>query len=149
MSINPAYWILYVFTGLYFTITSGFSRIREVMADVMAIDPYGGEAFRDGLLKVATNDQVFSQIVHGRHVPALLQEGKTITNFSKLVESMYEQLDPSDVDELRADLLSQSESSSPYDSHPPLQVRVDYAGKFLRGAERDDRPVSVLFDDWD
>jgi len=38
MSLNLAYWLLFIYVHLYFKITNGFSRIREVMADIRAIE---------------------------------------------------------------------------------------------------------------
>jgi Zn-dependent protease with chaperone function len=148
MSINPAYWILYVFVHLYFRITNGFSRIREVMADVMAMTLYGGQAFVNGLEKVVTNDAVFINIVHGRYVPQLLKEKKMITDFSKAMESVYGQLDEAKIKEMREGVLAKSTQASTYDSHPPLSVRLDYARRFGSSMMKDDRPVSTIFKSW-
>lgn len=149
MTLNPAYWLLFLYVMLYFKITNGFSRIREVMADIMAMRMYGGRAFSNGLLKVATNDIVFSEIIQSKWVPELLKEEKTITNFSKFMEVAFSGLEKKDIDELQNNLLSRSQVHRSYDSHPALKIRIDYAKKFDDVAEKDKNPAGELFDDWD
>jgi Zn-dependent protease with chaperone function len=148
MALNPAYWILLLYVTLYFKITNGFSRIREVMADIMAMRMYGGKAFRIGLLKVATNDTVFSQIIESKYVPELWKEGKTISNFTKIMEVVFEEFEKKDIEELQNHILSISQTHTIYDSHPALQVRIDYSKKFEDNPEKDKRPVGDLFDNW-
>lgn len=149
MSLNPAYWLLLLYVNLYFKITNGFSRIREVMADIRAMELYGGKAFSNGLLKVSTNDTIFSQVIQSEWVPQLLKEEKTISNFSKFMELVYKSLDKKLIDDFRTNLLQQSATHGVYDSHPALKIRIDYAKKFTEGEEKDKRTVSELFDDWD
>ncbi len=146
MSLNPAYWILFLFVRLYFKVTNGFSRIREVMADIMAMNLYGGKAFSSGLLKVATNDLVFNEVIEANLVPRFLKEEKMITDFSKFMEFAHKKLP---IKKLKLDILSTSDSHNVYDSHPALKVRTDYAKRFETLKEKDDRPVSALFDNWD
>lgn len=149
MTLNPAYWLLLLYVMLYFKITNGFSRIREVMADIMAMRLYGGKAFGNGLLKVATNDLVFSEIIQSKWVPELLKEEKTISNFSKFMEIVYKGLEKKDVAELQNNILSSKQIHSAYDSHPALKMRIDYAKKFGDESEKDSKPVGELFDNWD
>lgn len=149
MSLNPAFWLLLLYVMLYFKITNGFSRIREVMADIMAMHMYGGRAFSNGLLKVAINDLVFSEIVQLGQIPKLLNEEKTITNFSQLMDVAFNGLAKKDIDELRNNLLFISQVHGNYDSHPALKIRIDYAKKFDDVAEMDKNPARELFDDWD
>jgi len=148
MTLNPAYWLLLLYVKLYFKITNGFSRIREVMADIMAMRMYGGKAFRNGLLKVATNDTIFSEIIQSKYVPELLKEEKTISNFSKFMEIVFKGLYKKDIEEFQNHILSRSQAHSIYDSHPALKVRIDYSRKFEEGSEKDKRPVADLFDNW-
>jgi len=149
MSLNPAYWLLLLYVNLYFKITNGFSRIREVMADIRAMELYGGKAFSNGLLKVSTNDTIFSEVIQSEWVPQLLKEEKTISNFSKFMGLVYKSMDKKIVDQFRTNLLEQSPSHGVYDSHPALKTRIDYAKKFTEGEEKDKRTVSELFDSWD
>lgn len=148
MTLNPAYWLLFLYVTLYFKITNGFSRIREVMADIMAIRMYGGKAFGNGLLKVATNDTIFSEIIQSKYVPELLKEEKTISNFSKFMEIVFKGLEKKDIEEFQNHILSRSQTHSIYDSHPALKIRIDYSKKFEEGLEKDKRPVGDLFDNW-
>lgn len=149
MSFNPAYWLLLLFITLYFKITNGFSRIREVMADIRAMNLYGGRAFADGLLKVATNDIVFSEIIQGRLLSHYLEEGQTIINFSKFMELLYKNAEEKTVKEIRNLLFEESKVHNPYDSHPSLRTRINYAKKFFIGEEKNKKAVSALFDNWD
>ena len=149
MTLNPAYWLLLLYVMLYFKITNGFSRIREVMADIMAMRLYGGKAFGNGLLKVATNDFVFSEIIQSKWIPELLKEEKTISNFSKFMEIVFKGLEKKDVDELQNNILSSKQIHSAYDSHPALKMRIDYAKKFDDVQKQDKKPIGELFDDWD
>lgn len=148
MSLNPAYWLLFLYVHLYFKITNGFSRIREVMADIRAMELYSGRAFSNGLLKVATNDTIFSELIQSEWVPKLLKEKKTISNFSKFMEIVYKSVDKKAIDEFKSNLLSMSESQSVFDSHPALKTRIGYAKKFFEGEEKDKRAASELFDNW-
>jgi Zn-dependent protease with chaperone function len=149
MWLNPAYWILLVFVRLYFRLTNGFSRIREVMADVAAMTLCGGKAFGQGLLKVATNDELFVKVVHAKLVPKLLEKEKTIPNFSKTLDQAYTSIGKRALGEIQAAILSRSQTHSVYDSHPALKVRLDYAKKFETGKEKYAGPVRELFEDWD
>jgi Zn-dependent protease with chaperone function len=42
---NPAWWLLRAFTNLYLVVSSGASRLQEMLADRWAIRAYGSEAF--------------------------------------------------------------------------------------------------------
>lgn len=149
MALNPAYWSLLIYINLYFKITSGFQRIREVMADIRAMDLYGGESFGNGLLKVATNDLLFSEAVQNRYVPQLLQEGKTISNFAKIMDFVYSNFKSDGIKELQNKLLESSTTNSIYDSHPALTTRINYSKKFDSKKQDAKTPVQNLFDDWD
>ncbi len=148
MTLNPAYWLLLLYVMLYFKITNGFSRIREVMADITAMRMYGGKAFGSGLLKVATNDTIFSEIIQSKYVPELLKEEKTISNFSKFMEIVFKGLEKKDIEEFQNNILSRSQTHNVYDSHPALKIRIDYSKKFENNPEKDNRPIGDLFDNW-
>ncbi|MFA4880717.1 MAG: M48 family metalloprotease [Candidatus Doudnabacteria bacterium] len=148
MMLNPAYWLLLLYVKLYFKITNGFSRIREVMADIMAMQMYGGKAFGNGLLKIAMNDTIFSEIIQSKYVPGLLKEEKTISNFSKFMEVVFKSLNKKDIEEFQNNILSRSQIHNVYDSHPALKIRIDYSKKFEDNPGKDQRPVGDLFDNW-
>lgn len=148
-SLNPAYWILLLYVNLYFRVTSGFSRIREVMADIRSMELYGGGAFGKGLLKVAVNDGIFSESIQAKYVPDLLKKGKTIPNFSKMMDVVYQSVDEKTIEEFKSELLSKSAAHGIYDSHPALKTRIDYAKKFDQKDGREDEPLASVFDDWE
>jgi len=110
---------------------------------------YGGRAFSNGLLKVSTNDTIFSEVIQREWVPKFLKEEKTISNFSKFMELVYKSVDKKTIDEFKSNILQQSGSHGVYDSHPALKTRIDYAKKFAEGEEKDKRTASELFDNWD
>jgi len=172
MFINPAYWIFLLYTMLYFKVTSGFSRIREVMADSEAINLYGGKYFASGLMKVATNGMVYSEVIQPLWVSALLEHNLTIAYFSKSMEHFYSKMENKELEELKTKILSMRQTHDIYDSHPALKIRIDYAMKFkdrevdikqpvelsnarvdlnkiLYDTKIDESPISELFNDWD
>jgi Zn-dependent protease with chaperone function len=149
MSLNPSYWIFRWYVSLYFRITSGFSRVGEVMSDMVAMRMYGGSAFRNGLLKVATNDVIFQQVIQSQWVPEMLQEGKTISSLSSAMEYAFSQFELDELEDLQDRLLLQHEAHSSYDSHPALKIRIDYAKGFADIQGEDSSPMTRLFDDWD
>lgn len=67
------------------------------MADIMAMRMYGGKMFGNGLLKVVTNDIIFSEVIQEKYVPELLKEKKTISNFSKFMEIVFKGLEKRDI----------------------------------------------------
>ena len=74
---------------------------------------------------------------------------RTISNYSQLIESYHRKIGESELEMLKSDILSKTESVSIYDSHPPLKMRLDYAEKFDKAEINDDRPVINLFNYWD
>jgi Zn-dependent protease with chaperone function len=147
MALNPAYWTLLLFLKLFLNVTSAFSRIREVMADVRAMKLYGGESFRNGLARVAFNDAVFSVIFHGEVVPALAKENKSITDLSSTMDLLMAGLDDEKREEIKSSMANQEPSA--YDSHPPIPTRLKYSERFAGGrVEQDKGETSALFHDW-
>jgi len=172
MAINPAYWLFLLYTILYFKITNGVSRIREVMADIVAINLYGGKSFASGLMKVATNGMVYNEVIHPMWVSALLEHNLTIAYFSKSMEHFYSETDNKELEELKTKILTMRQTHDIYDSHPALKIRIDYAMKFkdrdvdvkqpmefsnawvdlnkiFDDSKIDESPISELFNDWD
>jgi Zn-dependent protease with chaperone function len=147
LALNPGYWTLLLFLRLFSTVTSAFSRIREVMADIRAMKLYGGESFAKGLVKVAFNDAVFARIVQGEVVPSLLKEEKTVANFALIMRLVTSNLS----EEKRKEISSAQLNAQPetYDSHPPVATRLLYAARFgsLKSGG-DTRESSELFRTW-
>jgi Zn-dependent protease with chaperone function len=148
MAVNPGYWILQMYASLFHRVTSSSSRLQEVMADMRAIRRCGGDAFREGLMKVAMSGPVFAEAV-GRYYQAELNTGKPpVTDPAALMRLVYEKSAPATLKKMRTDLLDLA-STSPYDSHPPLQTRLDYAAAAPNVAEASAEPVAALFDEWE
>lgn len=146
MALNPAYYVVLLFTMLYFKITQGFSRIREVMADITAMTLYGGAAFGGGLLKVATNDIIFHREIEGKHIFELLKQEKTIANFTKFMELLY---DDATMQNVGQKLFEASGDSGAYDSHPALKTRISYAKRFPQLSSAAQSQFGTLFDNWE
>lgn len=146
-ALNPGYWTLFLFIRLFSNVTSAFSRVREVMADVRAMKLYGGEPFRNGLSKIAFNDATFSLIVQCRIVPALAREHMLVSDFSAVMGLAKADLSGDQRQEI--DTILATEKPSPYDSHPTTKTRLSYSERFGFGsAERDQSEVSSLFHEW-
>jgi Zn-dependent protease with chaperone function len=147
-ALNPGYWTLFLFIRLFSNVTSAFSRVREVMADVRAMKLYGGEPFRNGLSKIAFNDATFSLIVQGGIVPALAREHKLVSDFSAVMARAKADLSSDQRQQIET-ILAREEPSS-YDSHPTTTTRLRYSERFGFGsAGRDQSEVSSLFHEWD
>lgn len=145
--VNPAWWLLSLFVALFVRVTSGFSRVREVLADVRAIDLYGGEALSAGLRKIAANESLYHHFGHERWMAALFDERKPVRHVLGFLEDVYSSLEP-DAFERGRDELAKTKAT-PYDSHPSLTFRLDYAARFTGRGEYDARPFPSLFDRWD
>jgi Zn-dependent protease with chaperone function len=147
MALNPAYWLLFIYVLLYFKITNGFSRVREVMADIRSVRLYGSKAFSDGLLQVATNDYVFSNVVEAKFVPDLLKEGKTIANIPKFLNLINK--DNNQIPDLEKAILEERESTSVYDSHPSLPHRLQYAKQLNIDKPIGKQTTESVFENWE
>jgi len=148
MALNPAYWILFFYIKLFFRITNGFSRIREVMADLNSVELYGGEAFKNGLQKIARNDIVFSELVNDKYAIELLDEEKTITSIDIIMKFAYDSIGKLGIKELDHNLLNNSKTSTPYDSHPSLEKRYKLADIYKVNKKDNSDKVNTLFEDW-
>jgi len=148
ISINPGYWILFVYVDLYSRITNGFSRIREVMADIRAMDLFGGKALSDGLLKIVLNDSILNNIVK-ENMSHFARTGEVIKNYSKAMEFACNNLEQSYIETFKATILAEDEKQTVHDSHPSLRTRIGYLSRFNPVAEASAYSVASLFDDWD
>jgi Zn-dependent protease with chaperone function len=146
--LNPAYWMMRAYVPLYFKVTSGFSRVREVMADIAALKLCGGKTFGQALLKEATNQALFSQVVQPKLLVELSRLGKKASNLSQSIETVCSSTEKSAMRDFQAALLSRAPTRGAYDSHPPLKVRLGYASKFEQRDETLGGPVQELFEDW-
>lgn len=148
VSLNPAWWILYLYTKLYFSVTGGFSRVQEVRADLRAIELTGGAEFSEGLKKISINDHLFSSVVRGDLIFDLLKKDKVISNFSKFLRLAESSMSAQERTQIEKEALEDEEESS-WDTHPPVKTRLQYASRFKTIIKGSEKPVSSLFDDWD
>jgi Zn-dependent protease with chaperone function len=59
--LNPAWWFVRAFTHLYLVVSTGASRLQEILADRWAIRAYGSAAFAAGARHVVTREVEFAQ----------------------------------------------------------------------------------------
>lgn len=148
LSYNPAYWILYYFLKLFFAVTNGFSRAREVLADKKSCELYGGNFFSNGLQKVSLNDTIFYRIVESQYVPELLKSKQVFTSFSKAMELAYDKRNKAEIEEIQKDILNFIGDEN-LSTHPKLKVRIEYAKRFENKSDKkDSRLINELFADW-
>lgn len=125
--INPACWLLVLYQLLFGYVTAGFTRLREVAADDMAISLGGATAFRAGLARVAANGRLFADTV-ARYRAAGEGEGNWFAGLYGTYErAVLGQLAPGAGTALLA-TASPDERPTPWDSHPPLATRLAGAG---------------------
>src|SRR5205823_8254931 len=77
--LNPFYWLLRGYVGLYHLIAASFSRRREFFADRFAVLAYGPQIFQRALVASHVEGSFFSQ-VGMRRVLELAHEGKGFKN---------------------------------------------------------------------
>lgn len=149
LTYNPAYWILYYFVKLYFKITNGFSRVREVLADKRACELYGGKNFSNGLKRVALNDSVFTEIVEAQYVPELLKNQQVFTDFSRAMGLAYDKSNEKIISNLEENILKFQGDES-FTTHPRMKTRMEYSKRFEdKELKVGKEKVEALFDNWD
>ena len=115
MAMNPAFWALLLFTNLFFRITNGFSRTREVMADLLAMNLYGGETFRNALIKVSIAGNVSSSELPIFALKAD-REGRSFPGLWQLAEGAFNALSQIELDTTKAKALEDGTSHGDFDS---------------------------------
>lgn len=150
IALNPALWILAAYRILFNVMTSGFSRIREVLADKTAIALFGYQNFTNGLMRVARNDYVFSSYFVPEMLKMLTEEGKMYTNIFQTMDQTYKSIKQNHLTDIDKSILEQ-EKPSIFDSHPAMKDRLAYAKQFEVQPEHktDNADFKTLFKDWD
>lgn len=148
IALNPAWWIMLFYTKLYFAVTGGFQRAKEVRADLNAIQLTGGKDFAEGLKKIVVNDYVFSEFIQKHLVWDMLKKNQVITNFSKIIRHAESALSKEEATNIENAALAVGESST-WDTHPETKTRLEYAGRFKTIFKGKEEPVTSLFDNWD
>ncbi|RAP36851.1 hypothetical protein DID80_04905 [Candidatus Marinamargulisbacteria bacterium SCGC AAA071-K20] len=153
MFLNPAYWILLVFINLYFECTSSFSKIGEIKADIHAIKLKGPKNFYEGLLKVARNDIIFSEIIEPKIIPRLIDDKSVFTNFCSMVEIAENSFEKKDIESINNGILN-DDTESKFSSHPSLKIRFSHARNYKEFDESKKQTTNRTlftkkFSDWD
>jgi Zn-dependent protease with chaperone function len=147
--LNPMYWLLVAYVRLYFRVTSGFQRLREIMADVHALQAYGGDALYRGLLLVGRNQELYRVVLEPQYMAQFVPAGERLRTFAALTDKSFHGLDAEGLQGFTRHVLAAKEPADPYDTHPPPGVRLEYAAKFSADRPADDTVVAELIDDWD
>lgn len=148
VSLNPAWWILFFYMKLYFSVTGGFQRAKEVRADLNAIELTGGKDFADGLRKITINDYVFTEFIQKHLVWDMLRKNQVITNFSKIIRHAESNLSKEETKNIESAALASGETST-WDTHPETKTRLEYASRFKTILKGKEEPVTSFFDNWD
>lgn len=148
VALNPAWWIMFLYTKLYFAVTGGFQRAKEVRADLKAIELTGGKDFAGGLKKITINDYVFSEFIQKHLVWDMLKKNQVITNFSKIIRHAESALSKEEITNIENAALATGETSS-WDTHPETKTRLEYADRFKTIFKNEEESVASLFDNWD
>jgi Zn-dependent protease with chaperone function len=145
VSLNPAWWVYWLYVRLFFRSTNGFSRLREVLADWDAISYAGGECFANGLTKVVVNGEAF-----GRWMKANDLEGGRIPNVAHEVGALLTSMTPDELVETRRSALTgKARKTHAYDTHPDSETRLAYARRAESvSADGSEEPARGLLDDW-
>jgi Zn-dependent protease with chaperone function len=149
VAANPAWFVYAVFIRLFFRSTGGFSRLGEILADRDAILYAGGGPFARGLTKVIVNDAVFSKWAESNAIKAALSPGSVI-GIAGAVSVAVRGMDPAESERVRDEAFATSRlRAGPYDSHPPLTVRLALARSMPEEIFADTgEPAWSLLDDW-
>jgi Zn-dependent protease with chaperone function len=147
--LNPAYWILRLIVRLYSRTTAGFSRLNEVRADIAAVELYGPDALANGLTRIYTNDRVFRGVAEPRYLENFNRHGTRFPSMCDLMAREQRLLGADGWDSYRREAESQLALQHEYETHPPMGIRLQYARRWAPATQPDERPVTVLFDDWD
>lgn len=149
IALNPALWILMAYRILFGVMTSGFSRMREVLADKTAIALYGYKNFTNGLMRVARNDYVFSSYFVPDMLRMLTEDGKMYTNIFQTMDQTYKSIEHNHLTDIDKSILEQ-EKPSMFDSHPSLKDRMAYAKHFEVQPEHktENADFKTLFKNW-
>jgi Zn-dependent protease with chaperone function len=123
-NLNPAWWFVKGFHGVFLRVSQGASRLQEVLADRWAAFAYGSDAFVRGLTHVVARSVRFDA-----HVAATLDEvvpaRQPLANVYAFVPK--EVVDPKEVEQAVEKAMTRP--SSPYDSHPRPVDRIAWVTK--------------------
>lgn len=140
---NPAWWFVRGFHWVFERVSQGASRLQEVMADRWAVASFGSAAFASGFRHVIERSVRFDDLVQ-RTVKDAADGRAGVRNLYRYRPSAPA---PTDLDAKVQEALRRE--ASPFDSHPPPEVRLELA--WCLGVKKDvpggDAPAWDLFSD--
>lgn len=119
---NPAWLFLNGFNRLFVRITHGASRLQEILADRHAALAYGVRNFVEGLRHVVRQSLTFDALVNEESKQAI-EQNRSLQNLytlsaAVLPAAVQTQLEREIDEEMKR-------PTSPYDSHPAFQERIN------------------------
>jgi len=119
--INPVYWYLRLYFPLFYAVSAGQSRRRELLADRVSALHYGGATFGRALQSAIDSGTVFDGHVV-RLLAILRTRGRPCTDLYACLRAA-QAIVP---ERLRREQSKESLERAPgkYDSHPPPQERI-------------------------
>lgn len=141
---NPAWWFFRSFELVFFRISQGASRLREVLADRWAAFTYGADAFERGMRRSTAGSIAFDSKVECI-VRELLSQPRGLVNI--YVAEPMASFDPAALEATVQRELSQP--ASPFDSHPSPNDRIDLVRRLVGTPQPvdDGAPAISLLDD--
>ncbi len=93
------------------------------------------------------NSLLFAEALGRYYLPEVTLGRVPDTDPARLIQTVYDKADPGLVRRLRNSLLA--DEGHPYDSHPPIRTRLEYAASAPDRDGASAEPVRVLFDEWE
>jgi Zn-dependent protease with chaperone function len=126
LALIPGVAILSFFLEAFAAAENTISRERELVADKAGAKLVGQQSMGAALVKVHAFSP-YLELIRGE-MPKLLQQGKALTNSSLLFAQMAQKA--ATLEALAG--LDERRINHPFDSHPPLAVRLDSLGVALQ-----------------
>lgn len=142
---NPAWWMLRLFTNLFFSISTGASRLQEMLADRWAIRAFGSEAFA-----TAYRHTVARHVEFKLEVSQIIKE---VTEHAWSLPNLYAyELETKPPASFVAAEIEKEINRAPgkWDTHPSSSQRLAWAEQLALPGERASdagEPVWELFTD--
>ena len=127
--------------NMYLRVTHAISRQQEYAADALAATVVGARHLIDGLKKVNASamafdaywNRSFGPVLNSGHRPPLVSGFATFLSAGHIQEAM----------EKVTDEMMEATNHSPYDTHPPLPMRIDAVADLPQGDKNDHDPLAI------
>lgn len=140
--VDPCYWYTWAYYQMMFALTGPVIRQQELKSDRASAAFYGGELAAQTMLKEWLVTQQFDTAL--ATFPHEHAEGETIFTW---FDRSHRAFSPDGVDYLEQ-RLTELESPSIWDSHPPMRKRLSAVRRFENAEDEDPRPARVLIPDY-